>query len=73
PAEVNRIYQHFGAAMGGGSVTATMGTQSGQGSSLPAPPTNEAQPTRGSVGVMYILGILAVVALGLGYFVRRRA
>jgi hypothetical protein len=72
-AEVNRIYQHFGAAMGGGAVGATMGTQSGQASSLPPPPTNEAQPARGSVSVMYIVGILAIVALGLGYFVRRRA
>jgi hypothetical protein len=73
-AEVARIYQHFGAAMGGGAVAATMGTQSGQGSSaLAPPPTNEAQPDRGSVGIMYVLGILAVAGLAVGYFVRRRA
>lgn len=71
--ELQRIYQHFGTAIGGGAVAATMGSQSGQGSStLPRPPTDAAQPTRGSVGVMYILGALAIVALGLGYFVRRR-
>ena len=71
-AEVDRIYQHFGTAMGGGAVAATMGTQTGQGSSLPAPPTNDAQPARGSVGVVYLLGILAIAGLGVGYFVRRR-
>jgi hypothetical protein len=71
--ELQKIYQHFGTAVGGGSVAATMGSQTGQGSStIPRPPTDAAQPTRGSVSVMYILGVLAIVALGLGYFVRRR-
>jgi hypothetical protein len=75
PAEINRIYQHFGVATGGGAVAATMGTQSGQGSSasFPPPPTNEAEPRRGSVSVMYIAAVLALIALGIGYFVRRRA
>jgi len=50
-----------------------MGTQSGQGSSFPPPPTDEAQPARGSVSVMYTAGVLALAALGFGYFVRRRA
>jgi hypothetical protein len=71
--ELQRIHQHFGASMGGGSVAATMGSQSGQGSStLPQPPTNEAHPTRGSVGAMYILAALVLLVLGFGYFVRRR-
>jgi hypothetical protein len=72
-SELQRIQQHFGAGMGGGSVTATMGSQSGQGSSaLPQPPTNEAQPTRGSVSAIYVLGALVMMVLAFGYFVRRR-
>jgi hypothetical protein len=75
PAEITRIYQHFGVAAGGGAVAATMGTQSGQGSSasFPPPPTNEAEPARGSVSIMYIAAVLILIALGVGYFVRRRA
>jgi hypothetical protein len=70
--ELQRVYQHFGASMGGGSVAATMGSQSGQGSStLPQPPTNEAQPAGGSVGAVYMLGALAVMVVAF-YLVRRR-
>src|SRR5215204_2384469 len=72
-AELQRVYQHFGASLGGGSVAASMGSQSGQGSStLPRPPTDEAQPTRGSVGAIYILGVLAILVMAWGYLVRRR-
>ena len=71
--QLQRIYQHFGTSLGGGAVAATMGSQSGQGSSALMPPgTNEAQPARGSTGMIYIFGALALVVLGLGYFVRRR-
>jgi hypothetical protein len=71
--ELQRVHQHFGVAMGGGSVTATMGSQSGHGSStMPPPPTNEAHPNRGSVGAIYIVGALALMVLGSSYFVRRR-
>jgi hypothetical protein len=71
--ELQRIHQHFGVAMGGGSVAATMGSQSGQGSSsLPPTPTNEAQPTRGSVSAIYIFGALALTLLAVSYFARRR-
>jgi hypothetical protein len=70
---LQKIYEHFGTALGGGAVAATMGSQSGQGSSAVMPPaTNEAQPTRGSVSMIYIFGALALVVLGLGYVVRRR-
>src|SRR5688572_9135128 len=71
--QLQKIYEHFGTALGGGAVAATMGSQSGQGSSVMPPATNEAQPARGSVSIIYILGSLALVVLGLGYVVRRRA
>jgi len=71
--QLQKIYEHFGAALGGGAVAATMGSQSGQGSSAVMPPgTDEAQPARGSVSMIYIFGALAVVVLGVGYVARRR-
>ena len=70
--EAAKIYQHFGVAIGGGAVAASMGTQSGQGASLPTKlPTNEAQPHRGSVGAIYVFGAIAVLAFVL-FFLRRR-
>jgi hypothetical protein len=72
-SRVEIIYQHFGVTMGGGAVAATMGSQSGRDSSALTPPrTNEAQPARGSVGTLYVLGALALTVLGLGYAVRQR-
>lgn len=70
PGEIQKLQQSM-AAMGGGSVPGTMGTQSGQGSSLTPPSTNDAQPQRGSVSMMYILAAVAVV-IALGFFARRR-
>jgi MYXO-CTERM domain-containing protein len=52
-----------------------MGTQSGQGSSSSLTPTttDDAQPQRGSVIMMYVLGILAAAGLAFALLARRRA
>lgn len=72
PEELAKLSQSMDSAMGGGAVAATMGTQSGQGSSLHPPATNDAQPQRGSVGMIYVLGIVAAALVGFAIFARRR-
>jgi hypothetical protein len=73
PDEIAKLQQSMGSAMGGGSVAATMGTQSGQGSSSLTPTTtNDAQPQRGSVVMMYVLGILAAGLVAFALLARRR-
>ena len=74
PAEIAKLQQSMDSAMGGGSVAATMGTQSGQGSSSSLTPTttNDAQPQRGSVTMMYVLGILAAAGVAFALLTRRR-
>lgn len=74
PEELAKLQHAMGAAMGGGAVSGTMGTQSGQGASSFNPPrTNDAQPQRGSVTMMYILGLLAAGIVAIALFARRRA
>jgi hypothetical protein len=74
PDEIAKLQQSMSSAMGGGSVTATMGTESGRGSSSSLAPTatNEAQPQRGSVTMMYVLGILAAAGVAFALLARRR-
>jgi hypothetical protein len=74
PDEIAKLQQSMGSAMGGGSVAATMGTQSGQGSSASLTPTttNDAQPQRGSVTMMYVLGTLAAGLVAFALLARRR-
>lgn len=72
PDEIAKLQQSMDSAMGGGSVAATMGTQSGQGSSSLTPTTtNDAQPQRGSVVMMYVLGILAASLVAFALLARR--
>jgi hypothetical protein len=72
--ELLRIQEHFRTALGGGSVAASAGSQSGKDSSviLGTPATNDAQPSRGSVAIMYLLAAAIIVGLGFAYFTRRR-
>jgi MYXO-CTERM domain-containing protein len=75
PDEIAKLQQSIGSGMGGGAVAGTMGTQSGQGSSSSLTPTttDDAQPQRGSVITMYVLGILAAAGLAFALLARRRA
>jgi hypothetical protein len=74
PDEIAKLQESLDSAMGGGSVAASMGTQSGQGSSSSLTPTttNDAQPQRGSITMMYVLGILAAGLVAFALLARRR-